>query len=104
MLFRSTSGQAYRPRALRTTLGRCVPMVASPLYQRYDLSHAPKVCARDQDGGKNDGFDLAPTGARKPNKWQYEPYQYTQRSDVETYWAFQPFAHAPYDRSDAVAA
>jgi phospholipase C len=65
-------------------IGQCVPMVQAPLYQAYDLSHAPKACKSDYNGGQMNGFDQEPTGIRNSNP-NY-PYQYTNPSDVAAYW------------------
>lgn len=59
-------------------------MTQRPLYSRYDLGHSPAACRTDFDGGKVDGFDLAPTGTRKTN--HYFPYQYVRQGDIAPYW------------------
>jgi phospholipase C len=67
-------------------LGACVTMVRQPLFQQYDLSHSPDACKGDVDGGKMDGFDLEPTAEKKATGFAFEPYQFTQQSDIQPYW------------------
>src|SRR4029077_16359897 len=50
------------------------------------LSHSPTACRSDLDGGKVDGWDLEPTAEKKANGFAFEPYQYTQQSDIQPYW------------------
>ena len=64
--------------------GNVVPLTAVPLYQQYDLSHAPNAFFTEYDNGKMDGFDQEPSGAHSFNP-DYA-YQYTQSSDVVPYW------------------
>ena len=62
--------------------GNIVVLQPVPLYEPYDLSHAPTAFFTEYDNGKLDGFDLEPSAS--PNK-DYA-YQYTQQSDVQPYW------------------
>ncbi len=64
--------------------GNVIPLVASPLFEKYDLSHAPAAFETEYDNGKLDGFDQEPSGAHTSNP--YYAYQYAQQSDVQPYW------------------
>ena len=62
--------------------GNIVFLTQVPLYEPYDLSHAPTAFFTEYDNGKLDGFDQEPSSS--PN--QDYAYQYTQESDVQPYW------------------
>jgi len=67
-------------------LGHCISMAQQPLFEQYDLSHSPSACQGDYDNGRVDGWDLEPTAEKKANGFAYEPYQYTNESDIQIYW------------------